>query len=290
MQTVYTMGANGTRPTVMLSILIKYGITHLFDIRTQPNHPFVRCRGADLKFICERGGIEYLEVRQLAPTPKLLKEIKRGKADINRYFQEIGREGLQKAAELINATPVPCFLSAEKLPNSNPRYLKDYRKDLVERLADMAGESTFQITHVEGRKYFKDALLPLALFRGKTYNLLDIFKKVNAEYFKGRYREEDVVLIWEKVPKRFNLMAYFFYPNFIAFNTVMDQEAIPPAILEFLMRHELEHLHRAHTGRPMGHTADFYTNEADFKQFAENLKFDQEFSKIWNAFYGGKQS
>ena len=286
MKTIYTIGTNKSTPTVLLSVLLQYNINHLYDIRRNNNSVFGRCRGRILERLFSKvRNIEYRWVPELAPSRKLLKEEKEYGWDPNKYLAEIGDEGLKRATDLITGSPVPCFLCAETIYEIGVCH----RKSLLDTITEN-NPGAFNIKHLDGRRFFKESLESLKLSKGRYSDLINIFTSVNEEYFKNRYKKENIYFGWEEMPsqmKRYRVLAYFRYPNQIIFNHVLDQANIPEPVIRSVMYHEMLHLDRAHGGLPAGHTVDFYMDEARFREYA--IKFNFDFESAWSSLLGGGQ-
>lgn len=286
MKRVYSIGTNRATPTALLSVLLQNKISHLFDIRRYHNSILSRCRGKILESLLSRvKQVEYRRIPELAPSRGLLKKEKEFGWNPDKYLDEIGKEGLKRTSDLITESPAPCFLCAETVRELDVCH----RKTLLDSVTD-GKEGEFKVEHLDGRGFFKESLESLDLYRGKVYNLIDIFTEINEEYFSKRYRRKDLFLGWEEMPnflKRRRILAYFRYPDQIIFNPVMDQEMIPKPVIRAVMYHEMLHLDRAHSGLPSGHPVDFYMDEASFREYAEQFHFN--FTAAWQSLLGGVQ-
>ena len=286
MKTIYSIGTNNSTPLVLLSVLLQHNVSHLYDIRRNNYSVFSRCRGKILEGLFSRvKKIEYRWVPELAPSKKLLKEAKEYGWDSSQYLGEIGDGGIERATDLITQSPAPCFLCSESL------YKLDvcHRKSLLDTMVEI-NNGAFNIKHLDGRRFFKESLESLKLSKGRYFDLINIFTSVNEEYFKNRYKKENIYFGWEEMPsqmKRYRVLAYFRYPNQIIFNHVLDQANIPEPVVRAVMYHEMLHLDRAHGGLPAGHTVDFYMDEARFREYA--IKFNFDFESAWSSLLGGGQ-
>ena len=114
-------------------------------------------------------------------------------------------------------------------------------------------------------------------------------QEINDLYFDGRYRVDDVVLIWEQMRKvRPRVLGRFCYPSVIALNPVLDKETIPEEIVKAVLYHEMVHLQLAHDGLPFGHTVEFFQREAEFSAYAKKFHFD--FAQAFDALDAAAES
>lgn len=271
MKSIYSIGTNGSHPTTILSALLQYKITDLFDMRRFPNTAFASCQGKFINNLIIKlsNAIHYEALPELSPSKELKKKIKlRGWTALN-ILQEINKETINRVKDLISKSSVPCFLSSEPIENIN----KSYRKILLEALQSQSDDH-LNIVHLDGRLLYKDKIEGLGLDRGTVYDITTIFDKINSEYFHNRYRRADILFLWEEMRK--GLLGYFNYPSLIAINPVLDQPAIPSAVTEAVLYHEMIHLDRSHRGLSSAHTVEFYLEEAHFKQYSERFHFNFE--------------
>jgi hypothetical protein len=283
MKAIYTIGTNGSTPTVLLSALLKHKIGHVYDIRRYPNTVFAKCRGTILNnTLSKTGAIGYSLHPELAPSRKLLKEEKVHGSTPDKYLADIGENALENAKRLIDDVTSPCFLSAKNISEINICY----RKALIDKVIDSNSSESFKVEHVDGRKFFAESIKDMSLHEGKQYNILDVFHKVNKVYYESRYYAEDIIFAWEEMPGC-KVLGYFRYPDLICLNPVLDQNNIPEPVVEAVVYHEMIHLQRAHDGLPFGHSTEFYFEEALFKQYAEMFNFD--FTDVWESFNKGEK-
>lgn len=111
--------------------------------------------------------------------------------------------------------------------------------------------------------------------KGKVYNLQKIYDKVNREYFGNKLK---LAITWfgdgkKKNRSRVNFGAYFEQLKLIKINRLLDNEAFPDYVVEFVIYHEM--LHAIYTpfvkdsGRRCVHTPDFKKMERRFHKYRE---------------------
>lgn len=281
MKTIFSIGTNGSSPTLILCALLHYKITHLYDIRQDPDHHFARTKGRILKeLFSERSPhIRYDWIPELAPSRTLTNRKKSERCYPSEYLEEIGETGLKRAFDLIEAAETPCFLASESMRYLNKSNRHTLLNELQRRHSDI-----LQVKHVDGATHFKEGLANVNLHRGKVYDISEMFKDINSKYFNNRFREEDIIFAWEEMLKR-TMLGYFWYPSLIALNSFLDRNEIPRAVTEAVLYHEMLHLDRAHRGLPSGHTVEFYLEEALFEKYSEQFHFD--FRTVWNTLRKG---
>lgn len=106
--------------------------------------------------------------------------------------------------------------------------------------------------------------------RGIARDLRDVFEYVNSFYFGGRL--QNPILAWAAESPRRRLGFYFQQLNLLAANRVLDSDAVPRYVLEFVVFHELLHHVSAGNGRTarrVHHTREFKRQEKTFSHYAD---------------------
>jgi hypothetical protein len=106
--------------------------------------------------------------------------------------------------------------------------------------------------------------------QGKTYNLDDLFNKLNQEYFGGNLAKPR--LAWSKINTYRKFGHYEPARDRVVMSLTLDDANIPKFVTEFVLFHEL--LHKSHgikwvNGKRMVHTPEFRADESQFKLYAE---------------------
>ena len=105
--------------------------------------------------------------------------------------------------------------------------------------------------------------------RGETYDLNDIFDRINVQYFGGQVKRPK--LFWSRSLTRRKFGHYDWVGDAVMISRTLDDAKVPPLVIEFVMYHELLHktLGLRWSGRRQyAHTADFYRQERRFAQHA----------------------
>jgi predicted metal-dependent hydrolase len=114
-----------------------------------------------------------------------------------------------------------------------------------------------------GRKVHRGA-------QGAVYNLEDIFEQLNREHFGGMMARPG--LGWSHVRSRTRLGHFDPSHNMIMISRIFDDPRAPKLALEYVMFHEMLHLHYPvdHSGsRRCVHTPEFKAHEKQFPAFQE---------------------
>lgn len=105
---------------------------------------------------------------------------------------------------------------------------------------------------------------------GSVHNLEEIFEEINAGYFGGMMARP--ALGWSHVRSRTRLGHFDPSHNMIVISRIFDDPHTPRLALEYVMYHEMLHLHYPvdHSGaRRCVHTPEFKAHEKLFPQFRE---------------------
>jgi hypothetical protein len=106
--------------------------------------------------------------------------------------------------------------------------------------------------------------------QGRAYNLNTIFEVVNREYFVNQMPKPR--LTWNQVFTRRKFAHYEPARDRIVVSRTLDNQHVPPYVVEFVLYHEL--LHKQHgqkwgKSRLMFHTPEFRKDERKFKQYEQ---------------------
>jgi hypothetical protein len=105
---------------------------------------------------------------------------------------------------------------------------------------------------------------------GSVHNLEQIFEEINGKYFGGMMARP--ALGWSRVRSRTRLGHFDPSHNMIVISRIFDDERVPRLTLDYVMYHEMLHLHYPvdHSGaRRCVHTPEFKAQEKLFPQFKE---------------------
>lgn len=105
--------------------------------------------------------------------------------------------------------------------------------------------------------------------RGQHYDLGQVFERVNAAYFGGRL--ERPRLTWNRVLTHSKLGHYQPATDTVMISITLDQAYVPPALIDFVMYHELLHKDlgiAVVNGRRYAHTPAFRERERQFRGYA----------------------
>jgi len=115
---------------------------------------------------------------------------------------------------------------------------------------------------------------------GNYYDLQQLFHKINAEYFQNRL--EQPRLCWSS--RRATRRLGYYHPDTdtITLSCYLDQQSIPPYVVEYVLYHEMLHkrvgLKEVNTYR-LAHTAQFKQQERKFQYYEEAEKFLKRFTR-----------
>lgn len=110
--------------------------------------------------------------------------------------------------------------------------------------------------------------------RGRHYDLVEVFKRVNALYFGGRL--DRPTLTWNGTLTRRKVGHYQQSRDVVMLSITLDDPAVPPYVVDFVMFHELLHKElgaKVSGGRRYVHTAAFRRAEKRFPRHAEAEKY-----------------
>ncbi|HOT92587.1 MAG TPA: hypothetical protein PLJ78_11390 [Anaerolineae bacterium] len=129
---------------------------------------------------------------------------------------------------------------------------------------------------------FEEILLTLELTtadlalntKGQHYDLATIFEQVNTAYFGGTLSRPR--LTWNKTLTARKLGHYQFNTDTVMLSLSLDDAAVPPYVVEFVMYHELLHKSlgiKLVNGRRYAHTSEFREAEQRFAQYEQAKTF-----------------
>ena len=113
--------------------------------------------------------------------------------------------------------------------------------------------------------------------QGIAYDLVEVFARVNTEYFEGRLSMPR--LVWSRTPTRYKMGHYHPAADTMMVSTSLDDPRVPPYVVESVIYHEALHKAlgiRVINGRRQAHTAEFRAREREFRQYDQAQAFLQE--------------
>jgi len=116
--------------------------------------------------------------------------------------------------------------------------------------------------------------------QGQHYDLAAVFDRVNAAYFDGALSPPR--LTWNKTLTHRKFGHYQFNTDTVMLSLSLDDAAVPPYVVDFVMYHELLHKSlgvRLVNGRRYAHTSEFRDAERRFAQYDKAKAF---LSKLGN--------
>ncbi len=119
------------------------------------------------------------------------------------------------------------------------------------------------VRQIRGRKFVSGP-------QGETYNLEEIFERLNVEHFHGLMARP--ALGWSRRPSRVTLGHYDPSHNAIILSKLLDRPQTPPLAVEYVLFHEMLHLRipADHRGaRRRVHTHEFRDAEKRFARLWE---------------------
>jgi len=208
----------------------------------------------------------YLEIRPRTPVPPLGVEYK-AFANANSQVRMADGTITVRITDLLESAPAPvtealAHILLGKLfrKPAARQYEQRYRLYLnrldIRRRVDAVRQQ-------RGRKVHRGAL-------GAVHNLEDIFEHLNREHFGGMMARPG--LGWSHVRSRTRLGHFDPSHNMIMISRIFDDAKAPRLALEYVMFHEMLHLHYPvdHSGtRRCVHTPAFKAHEKRFPMFRE---------------------
>jgi hypothetical protein len=111
---------------------------------------------------------------------------------------------------------------------------------------------------------------PGGLAVGKHYDLQHSFNRLNQTYFRGQLPQPH--LVWSSRLTRKKFGHYQEDTNTVSISSSLDQQRVPPYVLDYVMYHELLHMYlgvKNVNGRRYAHTREFKKEESRFKKLQE---------------------
>ena len=104
--------------------------------------------------------------------------------------------------------------------------------------------------------------------QGHSYDLAEMFERVNQTYFKGEMERPH--LSWSRVHTYRKFGHYEPGRDRVVISLTLDDQRVPPYVVEFVLYHELLHKHHGEVlskGRRLVHTPAFRHDERLFEQY-----------------------
>ena len=215
----------------------------------------------------------YRELRPRAPLPELAVEFF-AFANINNTIRL--REGklLVRLSDLLEGAPEAVLRAIAHI-----LLAKMYRKEIARESATryrryVASHEIRRKAHlvrqIRGRKQIDTP-------EGRTYNLEEIFDRLNARYFYGLLARPEMT--WSRDRARNSLGHYDPAHNTIVVSRVFDHPRVPQYAVEYIVYHEMLHLKhpvKLRGSRRCVHSAEFQAEEKLFPQLEEAKRFLKE--------------
>ncbi|UCH80270.1 MAG: hypothetical protein JSW20_11065 [Nitrospiraceae bacterium] len=165
------------------------------------------------------------------------------------------------------------FLSANvDVLDELAEYIKNKRKK-TPLIRDFINNNSYHLKKKPPRKI-------RCLHKGKRFNVLDIFNKVNSEYFDSPISSS---ITWStRRPKRSvakrTLGSYSQDNDLIRINSVLDSARVPAYVLEFVVYHEMLHAamkNEPSNGRRTVHNREFKRREKLFRHYERAISWEK---------------
>ncbi len=208
----------------------------------------------------------FRELKPRTPIPELRVEFCRF-ANADSFIRlESGRLHV-RITDLLSGAPAPVMealahILLGKLYRKPIARLYNHRYRLYLNRKDVRRQAQL-VRQIRGRKFISGP-------QGEHYNLDEVFERLNAQYFDGLMGRPQ--LGWSRGRSR-NMLGHFDPShNAIIISRILDQKALPPLALEYVMFHEMLHLQHPvdHNGlRRRVHTRAFREAEKKFPRLKE---------------------
>lgn len=208
----------------------------------------------------------FRQLRPGASVPEVLVSFHRF-ANANSFIKWAGPKLEVRMPDVLEGAPAPILealaqiLLHKLLRRPVPRlYNERYRRFL--NRADVRRNLQL-VRRIRGRKFISGP-------QGGVYNLEELFERLNQEFFFGLMARPQ--LGWSRRASRTMLGHFDPSHNAIILSRILDDEAIPPVLVEYVMFHEMLHLRYPveHKGsRRRVHTAEFREAEKQFRGLKE---------------------
>jgi hypothetical protein len=208
----------------------------------------------------------YREIRPRTPIPPIDVRYKRFVDPNSRIRLEAGRITVT-ITDLLEGAPAPvtealAHILLNKLYRKPIARQHQHRYRLYLNRRDMRHRIDL-MRQTRGRKAHKGPA-------GVTHDLVAVFEDLNTRHFGGMMARPE--LGWSHVRSRTRLGHFDPSHNMIMISRIFDDPRAPRLALEYVMFHEMLHLHYPvdHTGaRRCVHTPEFKAHEKQFPQFKE---------------------
>jgi hypothetical protein len=206
------------------------------------------------------------EVRPRTALPRISVQYKKF-ANANSHVRLEGGAIAVSISDLLESAPAPvtealAHILLGKLYRKPAARQYAHRYRLYMNRKDIRGRMQ-QMRQSRGRKHHSGP-------QGSTHNLEDIFEDLNAKHFGGMMARP--ALGWSHIRSRTRLGHFDPSHHMIIISRIFDDERTPRLALEYVMFHEMLHLHYPvdHSGsRRCVHTPEFKAHEKLFPQFKE---------------------
>jgi hypothetical protein len=208
----------------------------------------------------------YREIRPRTPAPPLTVEYKPFANADSRIRLQNGKLAVH-ITDLLVGAPAPVMealahILLGKLYRKPAARQYEHRYRLWLNRRDMRRRIN-AVRQERGRKVHRGA-------QGAVYNLEDVFEQLNREHFGGMMARPG--LGWSHVRSRTRLGHFDPSHNMIMISRIFDDPRAPRLALEYVMYHEMLHLHYPvdHSGsRRCVHTPEFKAHERQFPDYEE---------------------
>jgi hypothetical protein len=211
------------------------------------------------------------EIRPRTPVPDIVVEYKRfanANSDVRLSYRDGKRAAIRvRISDLLESAPAPVtealahiLLGKLYRKPASRQYAHRYRLYLNRK--DMRREIGL-VRQTRGRKAHAGP-------EGRVHNLERIFEEINLKYFGGMMARPAIG--WSHVRSRTRLGHFDPSHNMIVISRIFDDARTPVLALEYVMYHEMLHLHYPvdHSGaRRCVHTPEFKAHEKLFPRFKE---------------------
>ncbi|MGD9561449.1 MAG: SprT-like domain-containing protein [Pyrinomonadaceae bacterium] len=157
------------------------------------------------------------------------------------------------------------ILVAKLLRRRVPKWARDIYSEQIKtpEMRDRANKSKLE----RGRKI-------VTTDKGEVYNLTQIFRELNKEYFRGRIAKP--VLTWS-ARKTYRILGHHDSTHkTIVVSRSLDSKDVPRYVVEYIVFHEMLHIKHPtvhHNGRRYNHTPAFRADEEQFEYFEKAEKW-----------------
>ncbi len=206
------------------------------------------------------------EIRPRTPVPAIVVEFKQFANADSHVRLESGTVTV-RITDLLEGAPAPVLESLAhillgKLYRKPAARQYEHRYRLYLNRRDMRRRITL-VRQTRGRKVHLGS-------QGSVHNLEEVFEELNQKYFGGMMTRPG--LGWSHVRSRTRLGHFDPCHQMIMISRIFDDPRAPRLALEYVMFHEMLHLHYPvdHSGaRRCVHTPEFKAHEKQFPQFKE---------------------